>query len=109
MQLLLLLVLESFCNNSDSIVANRIAAKIELADRLAVLQNVLQLIKTIKANVVLLKCEHFKIALFSKGATQSQRSFREDTIARQPYLRDILCVLKNFGYMPGAIWSNKVV
>ena len=109
MQLLFLLVLEGLCHDPHAIIADSVAAKIKLADSLTVLQDVLQLIKTVEADIIFLECEHLQVSLFSKSTPQSQCTLGEDTVARQPDFSDVLGVLEHLSDMPCAVWPNKVV
>lgn len=54
MQLLLLFVLERACDDANALVADCIAAEIQLSDRLAALEDTFQLVQAVKADVVFL-------------------------------------------------------
>ena len=86
-----------------------IAREIKFPNSLTVLENALQFTQTVQSNIVLAKSKHFKMPLLSQCFAESFSALREDSIARQPDLRYVLCVLKDFSDMPCTVWTDKVV
>ena len=92
-QLLLLLVLKRTCHDTDSFIADLIAAKIQLTNCLTALKDTFEFVKAFNSNVILAKGKYFQIALLTESTSKGQSSIWEDSIARKPNLSDVLCVL----------------
>jgi len=92
-QLLLLLVFEGTSHNSNSFIANLVAAKIQLTNCLTTLKHSFEFMQAVDSDVIFAKSKDFQIALFTKSATQGQSALWEDSITRKPNLCNVLCVL----------------
>ena len=109
MELLLLLVFQGRGHDSDSFVADGVTPQVQLSDRLTALKHALKLTQAFEADVVLFQSQHFEVALLPQGSAESQGTLREDAIAREPNLRDVLGVFKDFCDVAGSVGPNKVV
>ena len=109
MQLLLLLIFQGSRNHSHSFIPNCVTAEVKLTDCLATLKHRLELTQTFNSNVVLFEGKHLQVALLSKGTAQGQGALREDAVAREPDLGDVLGVLEDFGDVASTIRSDEVV
>ena len=68
--MLLLLAFQSSSDNSHALIADGVAAEVELTDGFRALQHTFQLMETLDSNVIFAKSEHFEVSLLPERLAQ---------------------------------------